>query len=224
MSAFQSLRTRARTARRDADAGMSITELIISMAIFSMVIVVFLSAVSTMAKTTVRSEATSDSTSQMRNVFARFDKEARYASEINSPATVSGAIYIEYLVPASARDGEGMCVQWRYVKADKVLQRRTWTPGDASSVSNWMTMVTDLRNDLTLTGEQPFTVHRAGTIGGKVYLHQTLDLFLDAGLAGSGDARGSQLDTTFVALNSSTASVTNPGTLKVCLTGAVQRP
>ncbi|MCR6713312.1 MAG: hypothetical protein NVV57_11770 [Demequina sp.] len=203
---------------------MSITELVISMAIFSMVIVVFLAAVSSMARSTVRSEATSDSASQMRAVFARFDKEVRYASDINTPGTANGNIYIEYLVPASAKDGEAMCVQWRYLTVDKKLQRRTWSPGDASTVTSWVTLVTKLRNDLSLTAEQPFTLHRAGTVSGKVYLHQTLDIFLDAGLSGSGDARGSQLDTTFVAQNSSTASVTNPGLVKVCLVGSVQRP
>ena len=37
--------------------------------------------------------------------------------QIRNRGTVGGSIYIEYWVPASAKDGESLCVQWRYVKA-----------------------------------------------------------------------------------------------------------
>ena len=194
------------------------------MGIFSIVLVVMMSAVAVMAKTTVKSEATSDSADQMRNVFLRLDKEVRYASDINTPATASGAIYVEYWVPASAGTGKSTCVQWRYVKATNILQRRTWEQGKPGTVTGWITMATKLRNNLASSTEQPFVVHRAGTTGGKVYLHQRLDIYLDAGLGDETDPRGSQLNVNFVAQNSSPSFGTNPGTTKVCLVGAVQRP
>jgi len=223
---MRALRARAAELRKHdgRDKGFSLVELIVSMGIFSVVLVVFMAAVSTMAQTTVKSQATSDAASQMRTVFQRFDKELRYASDINTPATANGAIYVEYWVPQNAGTGESQCVQWRYVKATNELQRRQWKQGNAASVTGWVTMVTDLKNNLSVPAQQPFTVHRAGTIGGKVYLHQTLDIFLDAGMGTSGDTRGSQLAVSFVAQNSSTGSVTNAGVTKVCLTGAVQRP
>lgn len=216
---------RARLRKTGSDQGMTLVELIISMAIFSVVLVVFLGALSVMARNTVKSAATADSADQLRNVFQRLDKEVRYASDINTPATSNGSIYIEYWVPASAGNGESTCVQWRYVKAKDELQRRTWIQGDPDSVSKWLTLATRLRNDLTDSSQQPFTIHRAGTFGGKTYLHQRLDIYLSSGLGTEDDdARGSQLDVSFVAQNSSTASVTNGGSTNVCLTGSVGRP
>jgi prepilin-type N-terminal cleavage/methylation domain-containing protein len=207
------------------ERGMTLVELIVSMAIFSVVLVVFLGALGAMAKTTVKSEVASDSADQLRNVFLRMDKEVRYASDINTPATANGSIYVEYWVPASAKDGESTCVQWRYVKASDKLQRRTWVQGDPDSVTGWATLATRLRNDLNATDQQPFTIHRAGTFSGKTYLHQRLDIYLSNGLGTDHeDPRGSQLDVSFVAQNSSTASVTNGGSTSVCLTGTVGRP
>ncbi len=219
------MRARTSATKQGGDKGMSLLELIVAMGIFSIVLVVFMSAVATMAKTTVKSQATSDSADQLRNVFLRMDKEVRYASDINTPGTANGAVYMEYWVPENAGTGASMCVQWRYVLATDILQRRTWTYGAPGTVTGWMTLATDLRNNMSLPAEQPFVVHRAGAIGSKVYLHQRLDVYLSAGLgADTSDSRGSELDSSFVAQNSSTASVTNAGVTKVCLTGSVQRP
>lgn len=221
---MRALRTRLDRIRKDGDRGFTLTELLIAMGIFAVVLVVFMQAVAVMAKTTVRTQAQSDSLDQLRNVFLRLDKEVRYAQDINTPTTANGAIYIEYWIPQNTATAASQCVQWRYVIASKTLQRRTWNQGDASSVSNWITMATNLRNDLSSSSQQPFTVTRAGTTGSKVYLHQRLDVFLSGGLGSGSDARGSQLSTTFVAQNSSTASLTNSGTQNVCLVGTVQRP
>ena len=222
---MRAIRARLNVDKSQGDRGVSLIELIVAMSIFSIVLVVFMAAVASMAKVTVRSEATSDSADQMRNVFLRLDKEVRYASDINTPATSAGAIYIEYWVPASSADGTSLCVQWRDVTATDILERRTWTQGAPGTVTGWITMADNLRNNLSSSAEQPFVIHRAGTSDGKVYLHQRLDVFLSAGLGTSStDSRGSELDTTFVAQNSSTTSITNPGTTNVCLTGSVQRP
>jgi prepilin-type N-terminal cleavage/methylation domain-containing protein len=218
------LHSRLERIRKDGDRGFTLTELLIAMGIFAVVLVVFMQAVAVMAKTTVRTQAQSDSADQLRNVFLRLDKEVRYAQDINTPATSNGAIYVEYWVPDNTASGASQCVQWRYVIASNTLQRRTWNQGDASSVTGWITMATKLRNDLSSSAQQPFTVTRAGTTGSKVYLHQRLDVFLSSGMGSGTDARGSQLSTTFVAQNSSTGSLTNSGTQNVCLIGTVQRP
>src|SRR5690554_5723000 len=93
--------TRLRRVTRGGDVGMTLTELIVAMGIFMAVLAVFGAAIVTMSQTTVRAQATSDSTSQVRTVFQRMDKEVRYASEINMPGAAGGDLYVEYLVPVS---------------------------------------------------------------------------------------------------------------------------
>lgn len=217
------VRRRLQAVRDNREAGVSIMELIISMLIFSFVLVVFMGAIVSMVRATSRNQVVSDTSTQLRTVYQRLDKEVRYASDINTPGTSGGNIYIEYWMPASAATGQSTCVQWRYVAASKELQRRSWLQGDPSSVTPWITMVTRLRNDLSQSTQQPFVVYRAGAFGGKVYTHQRLDVFLDSGLSSSPN-QGGQLKVSLVAQNSATTSVTNTGTQKVCLVGGVQRP
>lgn len=221
---FTVVREHARHRLRVADdTGVTIVELLVAMGIFLLVLVVFLAATVTMSRQAVSTQAIGDSASQLRTVYQRLDKEVRYASALNVPGTSSGNIYVEYLVPASVGTGEAQCVQWRYMTAEGELQRRTWKPDDASTVSEWSTMVVNLRNDLP--SEQPFVFHRAGPDGAKVFVRQRLDVYLDAGLGEAGDAEGSQLDVHMVANNSSTLSETNlDETHQVCLVGGVQRP
>jgi len=225
MSRAQLRRAASGDDRRGDDRGLTVVELVVSMGIFAAVIVVFMSAVASMSTTTVRTQVASDATSALRTVYQRLDKEVRFASEINPPATVGGDYYVEYLVPESTGTGDPLCVQWRVDSSEAELQRRTWTPGDASSVSGWSTMVTDLRNDLSDPDQEPFVRHAAGIDGGVVYLRQSLAVYLDTGLGEERDSEGGQLDVTFVANNTSTSSVTNGSTGDtVCLVGGVQRP
>ncbi|WP_297082200.1 hypothetical protein [uncultured Demequina sp.] len=214
-----------RSSRRGDDSGLTVVELVVSMGIFAAVIVVFMTAVASMSSSTVRTQAASDATSALRTVYQRLDKEVRYASEINPPGVVGDDHYVEYLIPESTGTGDPLCVQWRVDASEAELQRRTWTPGDASSVSAWATMLTDLRNDLTDPDQQPFERRRAGVDSGIVYLRQSLHVYLDTGLGDELDAEGGQLDVTMVANNTSTSSVTNGSTGDtVCLVGGVQRP
>ena len=109
-------------------------------------------------------------------------------------------------------------MQWRYQIDSGELQRRSWDHGTVD-VSGWQTLVTDLRNDLGQTSQQPFTLQRAEvTPNGREYVHQRLAVYLDSGLGEAGDGRGGQLDADFVALNSSGRSQTS-----VCLNGGIGR-
>lgn len=208
------------------DSGVTMVELLVSMGIFTMVLVVALAATVTMSNQAVTTQVVGDTSSQLRTVYQRLDKEVRYAEAINPPAVSNGDIYVEYLVPSTATKGDELCVQWRYVTGSKQLQRRTWTPGSDADLSGWSTMVTDLRNDLGQTDQQPFAMHYAGLqTDSKVYVHQGLDVYLDAGLGSARESAGSQLDVYLVARNSSPDSVTNDGMgTQVCLVGVAQRP
>jgi prepilin-type N-terminal cleavage/methylation domain-containing protein len=208
---------RAQRGSSTHEDGMTLVELIVAMGILSIMLAISMVAVSGMTKSTVRAQAVTNSTDQLRTVFQRLDKEVRYASAINAPGTAGGSIYLEYLVDASAANGEAQCVQWRYVTDTAELQRRVWSP-HSGSPSTWNTLVTGLRNDLSKSEQQPFELIRAGNYNGKVYSKQQLTVYLDAGMGDSEDPRGGQLSTTLVALNSSSTSPTT-----VCLNAGADR-
>lgn len=219
------LQSRLRRLRETRDSGMTLTELIVSMGIFTAVLMVFMAAVVSMSQTTVRAQVTSDAASQLRTVFQRLDKELRYASEINVPGISNGDMYVEYLVPVSTANAEELCVQWRLQPSTQELQRRDWPLDAPDQVSQWSTLVTDVQNDLSDSAQAPFESHLAGpSLDSKVYLQQRLDVYLDTGVSTASSSRGGgQLDVSFVALNSSVNSDTQDGDT-VCLSGAVQRP
>lgn len=211
--------------RDSKDKGLTLTELIVAMGIFVAVLAVFGAAIVSMSQTTVRAQATSDTTTDVRTVFQRLDKEVRYANAINLPGVSGGDHYVEYLVPVSTGNAQPLCVQWRFSTGERELLRRTWHPDDPEAATDWMVMMTGLRNDLSEPSQRPFTFHPAGPqAGGKVYTHQRLDVYLDTGMGEARESHGSQLDVTFVALNSAAHSVTNNGTDYVCLGGSTQRP
>ena len=108
--------------RRD-DAGISIVELLIAMAIFVTVIVVFMAGVVVMTKNTVRSQVTIDAGDDVRRVFQVIDKQVRYADAINRPgAGGGGRMYVEFRTPATvAASGVTTCTQWRWDPATELL-------------------------------------------------------------------------------------------------------
>lgn len=200
------------------ERGVTMIELLVAMMILSVIIVVSLSAVLNMTRSTVRSQAITDAADQLRVTFQRLDKEVRYAAAINMPAQVGNSIYVEYLVEHNAAEGIPECVQWRYQTDTGELQRRSWENGTVDA-SGWQTLVTDLRNDLSQSAQQPFTLQRAEVgADGRQYVHQRLAVYLDSGLGDAGDGRGGQLDADFVALNSSGRSQHT-----VCLSGGIGR-
>lgn len=202
---------------RTNEEGMTLVEMIVAMGILTVLLVISLSAVVALTKSTVRAQAVANATDQLRVTFQRFDKEVRYASAINIPGFSDEDYYVEYLVEASVKDGAATCVQWRLNMDTAELQRRTWSL-DSTEASAWQTTVTGVRNDLSKKAEYPFTVQRAGTVDGKVYNRHQLEINLDTGMGEGKDARGGQLVSNFVAQNSST---TSPNT--VCLNGAIGR-
>jgi prepilin-type N-terminal cleavage/methylation domain-containing protein len=189
------------------DAGMSLTELIIAMAIFTIVITVFTGGLMTMARSTARTFEVTDASNSLRTTFQHLDRQIRYASSINSPGVgSSGSWYVEFLT-TSVPDGElPICTQWRYDPTAETLAYRTWRDDSSSAVSNWRVVAEDVRND-TASGQDPFVYHRAN----GVYTRQRLDVAVfvasDPNPGGDVDA---DISSTFVARNSSFESPSNP--------------
>lgn len=196
--------TETENARED---GMSIMELVVAMAIFTIVITVFTGGLMTMARSTARTSEVTDASNSLRLTFQHLDKQIRYASSINSPGVGgSGSWYVEF-VTTSVPEGElPICTQWRYDPTAETLAYRTWRDDSSSVVSSWRVVAQDMRNDL-VGGQAPFVYHRAD----GVYTRQRLDVAVfvasDPNPGGDVDA---DITTTFVARNSSFESPSNP--------------
>ncbi|PFG35645.1 hypothetical protein ATL41_0340 [Flavimobilis soli] len=185
------------------DSGVTLTELLVALGVFTAVIAVFMAGVVTMTKNTARAVSVSDTGSVVRTVFQRMDKEVRYASSINRPGKgPSGAYYVEYLIQVVEGGKPQRCIQWR-VTADRKLQRREATGPSGSGATGWYTFSDGVRNDLNVPAQLPFRFSPAD----NVYANQRLKVVLE--VAPNASQTGSGLETEFVARNTSSSSTTN---------------
>lgn len=185
------------------EGGVTLTELIVALGVFTAVIAVFMAGVVTMTKNTARAVSVSDTGSVVRTVFQRMDKEVRYASAINRPGKgPSGAYYVEYLIQVVEGGQPERCIQWR-VSADGELQRREAPGPSGGGARAWYTFSDDVHNDLNIPAQLPFRFSPADNVYANQRLRVSLDVRPSAAQAGSG------LETEFVARNTSSASTTN---------------
>lgn len=198
----------ARVRRSGDDAGMTLTELIVSMGIFSVIVVIFMAGVVTMTKDTARAQVVGDSGDVALKIFQRLDKEVRYSSAINAGGAGStpNTYYVEYLITAVDAGTQPRCVQWRYSSATRTLARRTWPNVASPTATAWLTMAKNMRNDLSVPAQRPFVFMPADT----THLNQRLAVHLDLGKGAAGSNGGAALDSVFVARNTSTATQSNP--------------
>lgn len=187
---------------------MSLVELLVSMGIFMTIVSVFMAGVVIMTKNTTRAQAVGDSGDAVRKVFQRLDKDVRYAAAINRPgAGAAGTYYVEYLTTAVDTGLKPLCTQWRYTASTRKLEVRTWRTIAVPTPTAWRTMATNVRNDLTVVAQRPFEF----TAAGAMFRKQQLRVYLDVspGATGATARKGAQLDSVFVARNSSELSQSN---------------
>jgi type II secretory pathway pseudopilin PulG len=132
------------------DAGITLVELVVSMAIMAVVMAVFLTGIVQVCRMTTATEARSSAQSQLGVAFLRLEREVRYAVEVEDPYVASGAQYIAFL---SARLGGAKCVQLRVYSTR--LELRIWTPPTPpssvrTSLTAWGTLASGV------TSSQPF--------------------------------------------------------------------
>ena len=191
---------------RDGDSGFTLTELLVSMAIFAIVITVFMGAMVSITHATARAQEVANAGDSVRMAFQMLDRQIRYAEAINSPGVgSSGAHYFEFLTSAQ-RDGElPLCTQWRFDPVEGTLAYRTWRDVTVGTVSDWREVADWMRNDLSgATPRTPFTLLSTG--GSRT--RQELVVSFDAGRTPTSEA-GADVATSFVARNSSAGSITN---------------
>lgn len=82
--------------RRRDDAGVTLVEVMVSMAVMSVVMVIFTGGIMQVFRTTAKSEGISIVQTQLQIAFQRVDKQIRYASWIAAPGKVGSAWYVEF--------------------------------------------------------------------------------------------------------------------------------
>ena len=112
-----------------ADKGTSLIDLLVGMGIMTIFMGMFTGAIVMMNNTQQKSEAVSQTASQLNQAFLMLDRTVRYADAISTPGTgSSGDWYVELRVPKGA--GEE-CTQLRVDIGKQQLQQRHWTVGAA---------------------------------------------------------------------------------------------
>lgn len=204
---------------RDSEAGFSLVELMVAMAIFTIFVVIVLTSVVAISRSAVRTQLVGQSTNSTLVVFGILDRQVRYADSINFPGVGgSGNRYIEFRVPAASTAGgvQSICYQWRYSVTNSRLETRQWNESTPTAATAWSPKLTDVANDASPT--YPFQMVPANNADKP---RQQLLITLNPGA----DAQnaGASMSTTFIARNSSasvSASPSNNPLTPVCKFGA----
>lgn len=204
-----------RPSHRDAESGLSLVELMVAMAIFTIFIVIVLTSVVAISRSAVRTQLVGQSTNSTLVVFGSIDRQVRYSDSINFPgAGASGDRYVEFRVPAaSTASAVAICYQWRFSISNLRLESRQWNESDPTTATAWSPKLTDVANDGDPT--HPFQLTPANnTDKPRQQLLITLNPGADAQTAGA------SMSTTFIARNTSIKSRSNDPLTPVCTFGA----
>lgn len=178
------------------DDGFSLVEILVVLAITTLIGAVFTTAVLQLYRTAGAEDNDYATQSQTSQALLRLEKQVRYAYSVGTPHVEGTTPYLEFLVMSPVTAGSTTlvkrCVQLRL--AGTSLQTRYWTAGTANTVTGW----TQLAGGLTAT-TTPF-VRTAPTTAVN---HQLLTVRLAARSGTS--VRSSAM--TFTALNTYASTV-----------------
>lgn len=182
---------------RGGDQGFTLVELMVSMFIFSLLLVVFSAGITSISRSTARVTATGDAMTELNRLYNRLDKEVPYASAINRSVLSNGSWYLEHYTKTT--DGSvPFCTQYRLVNATGQIQVRRWNATGAAGLTTWNTLATGVE----ARGGAPFTMLPAD----QTYVRQRLVVAVDVRKKGT---PVQQLDTTLVARNTTPDTGTN---------------
>lgn len=187
---------------RGADGGFSLSELMISMAIMSIVTVISASGFLDMFRTADLTQTAALTQTSTLASFSKLERDVRYAERVNAPYLRSnGDFAVDYVMP----DEKGVlqCVRLTLPAAGGALTRLQWPQSSTPAGVSASTVALDLQ---TANGTStPFIRIAAGTASSnfdrlEVRLKSTI------GVAGAGATR--TFDLTFTALNTAATTTT----------------
>ncbi|HET9518882.1 MAG TPA: prepilin-type N-terminal cleavage/methylation domain-containing protein [Actinoplanes sp.] len=185
----------ARWVRRLAvadDAGMTLAELMVSMALTTVIMSLFTTGIVQLYQVSNVTQSREVAQSQVRTAWVRVEREVRYAAGITTPGQVGGDWYVEYV---TTNTGPAVCGQLRLSDAAGQLQWRTWTRGQTPPTS-WTVLASFVSE---WAGVAPFRFYSANSFGGV----QQLELLLTANVGSGKTAASKQIGWRITARNTS---------------------
>jgi prepilin-type N-terminal cleavage/methylation domain-containing protein len=180
------------------DTGFTLAEVMVAMAVTSVVMALATTGMVQMYGFSDRSDVLSSNMMQLQIAFQQLDRSVRYATAISQPnatATTSGDWYVEW---SSVTGTTTLCSQLRLEGSSGLLQRRSQAAG--GQVSGWGTVAS------FLTWAQPFTLQAASTSG---YPHQRLTVDVTVQSAVNSSQPGRRSTISFTALNTSLTTLSS---------------
>lgn len=118
------------------EEGMTLVELVVAMAILSIVMVVFTTVLGSVQRSAVLSDRYAQSNDQARLAVEQLDRELRSGNVIYDPAAESPAYYTLRVYTQSNLPtlGQAQCELWT-IDPSQQLKVRTWLPGS----NTWLT-------------------------------------------------------------------------------------
>lgn len=192
---------RRRDDERPDDAGFTLVELLVAMGLFSLLVALVMGVVVGMSRETITATNSADNAAGTRRAYTVLDRQVRSAEALNPATNVAGRWYLEMRLGPTDAGGQASCVQWR-LGTDGVLAYRTYPVSGTTGTSDWSTVVTDVVVPAA-TATPPLRMLPAD----QVYAKQRLDVLLTVQRGGT--TRPAQLDTSLVARNTTSSTVTN---------------
>lgn len=196
---------------RDSEAGFTLVELMVAMAIFTIFVVIVLTSIVAISRSAVRTQLVGQTTNSALVFFGSMDRQVRYSDSVNYPgAGTSGDRYVEFRVPAASTSSTvAICYQWRFSVSNLRLESRQWNESDPTGATPFSVKLTEMADDGVAT--HPFELRPANITDTP---RQQLLLVINPGT----DAQnaGASMSTTFVARNTSIKSLSNDPLTPVC--------
>ncbi|WP_199424067.1 prepilin-type N-terminal cleavage/methylation domain-containing protein [Actinotalea solisilvae] len=179
------MRERLRRARRsgEAEAGMTLIEMLISMGVFSLAIALAFGAVITVVRSTNEARDSAAAVTEMRQALAQIDRQIRSGNVLFSPS--DEPTYVGTCVDMGSQSGTCMriftqsngtrqCVQWQMLEdagSDPktfTLRTRSWSTdwNTGGTSQGWSVVARDLWVDTTTpysSANAPFVLQGAST-------------------------------------------------------------
>lgn len=169
------------------EVGMTLVELVVAMAILSIVLTVFLTTFVVVQKAATTEDLQSQNNNNTRLALENMDRLVRSgnvlydpASPSTNPNTTGCAAYQCFLVYTQANGTTAQpstCVEWRVTGGG--LETRSWVPGQVPAAA-WRVVASGVLNQVVSPGLNTFQIDADPLKGGR-----TIDVVFLVGIGGS---------------------------------------